>query len=923
MNTTTHTFARRFALGLLATFAAIGAWAQNSSNYDSEAFSLNNPTGNGYEFVGWTGNNANHSHGDLIYTANWNELPQNIAAGNNCAGMTFTASTGGSDKKFCGTLTGTKVSTDYYKIDETTINGIASHYTLVKNETLELNPTVTFNGAELDADNYTVSYTRNGEPVTELNTSGVYTLTISGNNANGYYGEKSILFAVITTDSSLQGDGSKNNPYLINNEADWYVLVRMVNKGENNAQTACYKLTADLTLGSKDNPIDTIVGYKNKAFKGALDGDFHTIHLYMSRRSHYAALFGYTDGVTIMNLTVDGTITSTHKFAAALIGWDGINTASKVTNIINCISSVHIICDNLTFQAAGKPNDCSHAGFVGQNEKGTMNFENCIFNGSITDGRTPKLAQRCAGFVSYLASTTTTNFRNCTMAGVIDIDPNSAKLANSTATFSRVDKNAKDYYYNSYYIHSYTDGKQQGLPAPTSTVDGVISRKYLVGNNTYYYVPAVEIDGYDVSYYGRKLTENVDYTITVADKDSDAELIFTGMGLYAGSNSKAAEKYTMGFNKWNDDNKTGWNAFSSPINGLVLSGTNLVPSNNTVKHNIYRYDEPTHYWQEYRVDGNEFNSFENGRGYIFRSEEELTNIEFNGEYYNTGAITIGLNYTEEAENLKGFNLIGNPYNKVIIKGVNFSNDNLANGYCTVNTDGTWQIHADNEAIPVATAILVQTQKALTLEMNDATAAPVKRADSDDNIMFSVSNEQFKDVALVEFNSGTGFNKMAHYNDQAPMLYINQNGENFALANLSDDTEVIDLRFKTMAMSRYTLNAKAQGSFSYLHLIDKVTGDDIDLLSSGSYSFVASTNDEADRFIVRFSRGANSSMQNDIFAYQSGNDVVVNGEGELQIFDLMGRMVMDVNVNGVQTVNVKSQGVYILKLNEKMQKIVVR
>lgn len=52
--------------------------------------------------------------------------------------------------------------------------------------------------------------------------------------------------------------------------------------------------------------------------------------------------------------------------------------------------------------------------------------------------------------------------------------------------------------------------------------------------------------------------------------------------------------------------------------------------------------------------------------------------------------------------------------------------------------------------------------------------------------------------------------------------------------------------------------------------------------------------------------------------------IVSGEGELQVFDGMGHMVMTQHVNGVQTIEKPSQyGVYILKLNEKTQKIVIR
>ena len=65
---------------------------------------------------------------------------------------------------------------------------------------------------------------------------------------------------------------------------------------------------------------------------------------------------------------------------------------------------------------------------------------------------------------------------------------------------------------------------------------------------------------------------------------------------------------------------------------------------------------------------------------------------------------------------------------------------------------------------------------------------------------------------------------------------------------------------------------------------------------------------------------------DIFAYQSGSDVVVSGEGELQIFDAMGRMIATQRINGVETISLSANGVYIFRLvgsEIKTQKIVVK
>lgn len=54
-------------------------------------------------------------------------------------------------------------------------------------------------------------------------------------------------------------------------------------------------------------------------------------------------------------------------------------------------------------------------------------------------------------------------------------------------------------------------------------------------------------------------------------------------------------------------------------------------------------------------------------------------------------------------------------------------------------------------------------------------------------------------------------------------------------------------------------------------------------------------------------------------------VIVNfgeGEGELQVFDVMGRMMATQNIKGAQTITAPQTGVYILKLNDKTQKIVI-
>ncbi|MBR6438673.1 MAG: T9SS type A sorting domain-containing protein [Bacteroidales bacterium] len=426
--------------------------------------------------------------------------------------------------------------------------------------------------------------------------------------------------------------------------------------------------------------------------------------------------------------------------------------------------------------------------------------------------------------------------------------------------------------------------------------------------------------GNDIYLY-QNCTINIEGSTTTTNTSANDIFAYSNAQVIVPTNSTFLATVQNNTITWNADHKTGWSPISSPIeNQLFENVTNL----QSAIHNIYRYDAESTVWQEYRDGHNLFDRFETGRGYLYRRASAAT-ITYSGTL-NSGDVSYDLAYTE-GNDLKSYNLIGNPYSHTIYKGVNISNDFLEEKYCLLNTDGTWQVMDDSEAIPVGTAILVQATAAKTLKItNEGTSS--KERSNNDNIWFTVSNNEFKDVACIEFKNGHGFNKVAHRNEDAPMLYINHNGENFASVDMSDDTDLINLNFKTNKTGKFTLSYKANGMFNYLHLIDRLTGADVDLLLDEEYSFIASSKDDESRFIVRMNYQGAPSNSDDHFAYQNGNDIIVNGEGTLQIFDMTGRLVSTANVQGVETMCTSSMqtGLYIFRLigNEiKTQKIIVR
>ena len=367
-----------------------------------------------------------------------------------------------------------------------------------------------------------------------------------------------------------------------------------------------------------------------------------------------------------------------------------------------------------------------------------------------------------------------------------------------------------------------------------------------------------------------------------------------------------------------------WYAIASPVNNQLFEDVeHLVNASNDPKHNIYRYDEENIEWEEYRDDANIFNSFANGRGYLFRTMDGSPMIEFNGNI-NVAEVAYTLSYACDNDNFKGFNLIGNPFTHNIYKGTGAAiiNEYLEDGFYSLSTDGAWVPATDNDT-PIAPAqgILVQATASEEITIANTTADGSSKA-GDDQIMFKVENSDYSDVAYVLFKEGHGLNKVEHRNAEIQMLYIINDDENFAIADMSGNTEAINLGFEAKTMGKYTLSLNARGNFAYMHLIDKLTGEDVDMLVENEYSFIGSPSDNANRFIVRLEYAENTEVS-ETFAYQSGNDIIVIGEGELQVFDVMGRMVATQYVSDVETINVNAQGVYIMKLNEKIQKIVVR
>ena len=304
-----------------------------------------------------------------------------------------------------------------------------------------------------------------------------------------------------------------------------------------------------------------------------------------------------------------------------------------------------------------------------------------------------------------------------------------------------------------------------------------------------------------------------------------------------------------------------------------------------------------------------------GTGYLYANSADVT-LGFAGKIIPAGSTDINLKYADKE--FGGFNLIGNP----------FACNAYANGKSFYKIAGT-ELSVSAGTVAPCEGIFVQATaaaQAVTLTTEAPAAAP-----SALNITVSQNRGEAIDRAIVRFDDANDLQKFmlnpAHTN-----IRLAKNGKEFAA--LSSDAEgEIPVSFKAEKNGSYTISVDAENvEANYLHLIDNMTGADVDLLSTPSYTFNASTSDYTCRFKLVFNvtmdvaNDGNDGMGSS-FAYISNGEIIISNEGRatLQVIDAMGRIIRNQQIEGEARISTQglTAGVYVLSLNGMTQKIVVR
>ena len=804
---------------------------------------------------------------------------------------------------------------------------------------INVNPTLKDaydNTMNLGTDYTLTIYDAQNNIVEELTASGTYTLIINSVEGGNCVGSKTHPFTVVR----LEGSGTAENPFIIATADDWEIFANTVNQG--NTYSGQYvSLTADITVstmvGTSDHPFTgtfTSSEQKTLTFNCGTDGEPFNYD--------YCAPFRYIDGATIEKLNIAGSIYTNDQYAGGLVA-----QAKGAWSIKDCVNSVSIhstmgdIYDGFGY----------YGGFVGEaiecGGEGTGVIR-CIFKGQFVGGEDIKAV---GGFVGEVADGETLYVKECLfMPYLISLDPDPNNENNSTIARGETSCDKV------FYLQAL--GEEQGLQAYAYTLlpAGIGE---LIENNSFasFYSNGIDYDGH---YYapgapvyfilegnwdeannwssgvlptsstnvviqanatipsdclaeaGAVMLDN-GKTLTIED---GGQLVHGNAGLTA---TVKKEITGVGTDVWQTA-KDDWYFIASPmVSDLAISDLSLGQW-----HDLYRLNGSTMKWENAQNinHASDFTTLNNGTGYLYANALNFT-LSFTGEL-NPYSEANGDN---EVAVTKGWSLIGNPF---------ACNVYADRSFYKMNAEGTAIEAVENyaaNAIAPCTGIVIHAAKAgvVTFTKPDgaAASAPGKgsiqialtQADTRGNAMI--------DNAIVSFNEGTALPKF-RFGDNAE-IYIPLGDEDYAIVNAETQGE-LPLNFKAHENGTYTLTVSETANcqlstVNYLHLIDNMTGADIDLLSQPAYTFQAKASDYASRFRLVFA-SEETNNDDEPFAFISNGQLLINGTGTLQIVDVLGRTILTQELPTVncQLPTVKAPGVYVLRLidgdNVKTQKIVI-
>ena len=343
-------------------------------------------------------------------------------------------------------------------------------------------------------------------------------------------------------------------------------------------------------------------------------------------------------------------------------------------------------------------------------------------------------------------------------------------------------------------------------------------------------------------------------------------------------------------------------------------------------YSLVSFNEATLQWEDFKETPFDL---ENGRGYVYANALD-TILIYEGTIRGSASVDVRLDYHASNGPVAGYNLVGNPLP---------CNAYPNHSYYDLSYSGFSML-----AVPASTFTAIPPCKGVFMkaENENETVAfnstiGLQSADNHGYITIDITKSNAPgdviDNAILSFNSGDDMGKVIIFSTQ-PNLYFSRDNKDYAIISV-DSVDMQPLKFKAAENGSYTMHVEPKGrEVAFMHLIDNITGLNVDLLANPDYTFMATTNDYASRFklVFRPDYGIEESENQNFAYYANGmvyiNDVEAQDFASLQIVDLTGRVVVSCcgHTRCVPTAGI-APGVYVLRLETqngvRTQKLVIQ
>jgi len=436
-----------------------------------------------------------------------------------------------------------------------------------------------------------------------------------------------------------------------------------------------------------------------------------------------------------------------------------------------------------------------------------------------------------------------------------------------------------------------------------------------------------------------------------SDANGTASLIIDG-GLTITEGSATSQRYFSGYSA---KGVSGWHLLSSPVNNMVISGSDFEPGTATPNlDDFYAWSESDWEWKNYKVGGNNITNFTNGLGYLVSYETTATK-DFTGTF-NTSDVTFSnLSLTDD----RGWHLLGNPFQSAIqwTASVDWGKSNVSAGAKIMNSGGSYT------DITVGGTDIIPPNQGFFIEVTDATNSitiPHSACTHNTTAFYKNSIANRLTLRATQSNSyvETWIQMMANatmqYDEQydirflggmygTPYLYsILENDEHVStnrIPQLENEIE-IPLGFSVVNEGEITLTWSELESFesaTEIILTDLKENVHIKLNEQASYTFTASTTDASDRFLLHFKSTTAvedmEALEANIYAYDG--KIYISGINQMnnvraEVLSVDGRTLYTESYHGEAVVNVPGHfvpGCYLVRLSSEKavltKKLIIR